>query len=196
MELQSIPVGKLALNKGQIPDVPKNPRFIRDTRYEALKKSISDFPDGLSLRELIVYPHDGKYVILCGNQRFRACKELGYKVMPCKVLDTDTDTATLRRIVILDNQSFGQDDFDILANEFEASELADFGMEMDWLDPDFVTPEPEGKDNDTDTPDPSDDMKVEPMLQICFEDEFDRDRFIASYGDVVKVDYKAKIKIY
>lgn len=37
METKQIPLSKLHLNTGQIKDVPKNPRFIKDERYEALK---------------------------------------------------------------------------------------------------------------------------------------------------------------
>lgn len=40
MQTKTIKISDLHLNTGQIKDVPKNPRFIKDERYEALKKSI------------------------------------------------------------------------------------------------------------------------------------------------------------
>lgn len=45
METKKIPLSKLHLNTGQIKDVPKNPRFIKDERFAALKKSIEDDPE-------------------------------------------------------------------------------------------------------------------------------------------------------
>ena len=72
-ERKLLPVTLLDFNKGQLQGLPKNPRFFRDYRYEAMKKSIQDSPEMLELRELIVYPFpEGRYVIVCGNLRFRA----------------------------------------------------------------------------------------------------------------------------
>ncbi len=96
-EITIIPISLLDFNKGQLPGLPKNPRFFRDYRYEAMKKSIAESPEMLELRELIVYPYaDGRYLVVCGNLRLRASKELGYKELPCKVLDPETDVKKLR----------------------------------------------------------------------------------------------------
>lgn len=43
-----------------------------------MKRSITDCPEMLSLRELIVFPLSGRYVVVGGNLRLRACRELGY----------------------------------------------------------------------------------------------------------------------
>lgn len=85
METKKIPLSKLHLNTGQIKDVPKNPRFIKDERFAALKKSIEDDPEMLSLRELVAYDNNGELVVILGNMRYRAMKELGYKDAPVKV---------------------------------------------------------------------------------------------------------------
>lgn len=133
IETRNIDIKKLEVNKGQIEGLPKNPRFIRDDRYEALKKSISDAPEMLSLRELIVYPFNGKYVICGGNMRFRACKDLGHKEIPCKILDADTQVEKLREYTIKDNIAFGNTDWDEIANEWNLEELAEWGDEIpDW----------------------------------------------------------------
>ena len=50
-----IQVCLLDFNKGQLTGLPKNPRFFRDYRFEAMKKSIQDSPEMLELRELIVF---------------------------------------------------------------------------------------------------------------------------------------------
>lgn len=132
-ETRNIHIKELEVNKGQIEGLPQNPRFIKDERFTALKKSIEDAPEMLALRELIVYPHNGKFVIIAGNMRFRACKDLGYKEIPCKVLPEDTPVEKLREYTIKDNIGFGADDWDIIANEWDINELDGWGMEL----PDF-----------------------------------------------------------
>jgi len=132
--IQEIKISKLEVNKGQVEGLPKNPRFIRDERYKALVKSIEDAPEMLKLRELLVVEHGSKFVVIGGNMRLRACKELGMETVPCKVLPADTPVAKLREYAIKDNNGFGEDDWDVLANEWDAEELQDWGMElpMDW----------------------------------------------------------------
>ena len=128
---QNISIALLDYNKGQLKGLPKNPRFFRDYRYEAMKKSIQESPEMLELRELIVFPYDnGRYVVVCGNLRLRACRELGYAELPCKVLDAKTKPKKLREYVTKDNVSFGETDQDILNNEWDKSELQDWGVEF------------------------------------------------------------------
>ena len=130
---QLIPTSKLLLNSGQLEGVPKNPRFIKDERYTKLIRSIQDDPEMLGARELLVYAYEGKYIVLGGNMRLRACKELGIKEVPCKVLPELTPDK-LRSIVIKDNVAFGSDDFDMLANDWDVVELVEWGMEIPSLD--------------------------------------------------------------
>lgn len=132
MEIMNLSVTVLELNRGQIYGLPKNPRFIRDERFKALKKSISDAPEMLALRELIVYPHEDKFVVIGGNMRLRACKELGYTELPCKVLPEETPVAKLREYTIKDNQCFGEDDWEVLNAEWDNEELKDWGVEINW----------------------------------------------------------------
>lgn len=133
METKKIPLSKLHLNTGQIKDVPKNPRFIKDERYEALKKSIKDDPEMLQLRELVAYDNNGELVVILGNMRYRAMKELGYKDAPVKVLPAETDAKKLRAYIQKDNIAFGQNDWDLLGNEWGIEELQDFGLECEFL---------------------------------------------------------------
>ena len=121
--------------------LPKNPRWIRDARYTALKKSIEDAPEMLGLRELLVYPltdvegHEDKYIIIGGNMRYRACLELGYQELPCKVIPLETPVKKLREYVIKDNEGFGQNDWELLSTEWDVDELQGFGMELDYIAP-------------------------------------------------------------
>ena len=108
--IKDISISKLEVNKGQVEGLPKNPRFIRDERYKALVKSIEDAPEMLKLRELLVVEHGSKFVVIGGNMRLRACKDLGHKTVPCKVLPADTPVEKLREYAIKDNNGFGEDD--------------------------------------------------------------------------------------
>lgn len=124
-------ISLLDYNRGQLPGLPKNPRFFRDSRYEALKKSIAESPEMLELRELIVFPYaDGRYIVICGNLRLMVCKDLGYKELPCKILSPDTDVRKLREYATKDNVSFGENDMDVMLNEWDTSELQDWGVEL------------------------------------------------------------------
>lgn len=134
MQAKTIKLSDLHLNTGQIKDVPKNPRFIKDERYEALKKSIEDDPEMLQLRELVAYDNNGELVVILGNMRYRAMKELGYKDAPVKVLSAETDAKKLRAYIQKDNIAFGQNDWDLLGNEWDVEELQDFGLECDFLE--------------------------------------------------------------
>lgn len=130
-EITILEIKLLDFNKGQLKGLPKNPRFFRDYRYEAMKKSIEEAPEMLDLRELIVFPYlDGHYIVVCGNLRLRACKELGYMQVPCKILDANTPAKKLREYAAKDNVSFGENDLDIMDNEWDKTELADWGVEF------------------------------------------------------------------
>lgn len=132
METKMIDVSLITENKGQVEGLPRNPRLVRKERYENVTRSIEESPEMLSLREIIVVEHGGAYVVVCGNLRYRACRGLGYKEVPCKVLPADTPAAKLREYAAKDNISYGEDDRDILANEWKAfqDDLRSWGMEF------------------------------------------------------------------
>lgn len=134
MEHKRIKLSKLVQNNGQIDGVPKNPRQWTKDDVERLKRSIEETPELLQARGCIVYPHDDKYIVLGGNMRLTACKQLGHKEVDCVVLDADTTPEKLKEIVIKDNGSFGQWDFDMLANEWDDLPLSDWGVPMPDID--------------------------------------------------------------
>ena len=134
MKIEEIDVALIELNKGQIPGLPKNPRIIRKERYEMTKKSIEETPERLELREIILVEYmPQRYVVVCGNQKVRACKELGWKKIRCKVLPAETPVSKLREYAMKDNLHYGEDDKDAIANEWGQfqQELADWGMEFE-----------------------------------------------------------------
>ena len=176
METKQIPLSKLHLNTGQIKDVPKNPRFIKDERYEALKKSIKDDPEMLQLRELVAYDNNGELVVILGNMRYRAMKELGYKDAPVKVLPAETDAKKLRAYIQKDNIAFGQNDWDLLGNEWDVIELEDFGLECDFLtdNEDMTDNEDEGKNDEIE--DFSSELTSQYKIEISFDNEEEQEK--------------------
>jgi hypothetical protein len=130
MEQQFLPISKLKANTGQIPGLPKNPRVIRDERFQKLLQSIKDDPEMLSLRELIVYPYEGNYVVIAGNMRLRAIQELGYKECPVKVLFEDTPVEKLKAYTIKDNVPYGDNDWSVLSEEWDTEQLSEWGLDV------------------------------------------------------------------
>jgi len=130
MQSKSLSISKLKSNTGQIDGLPANPRVIRDEKFQKLVKSIQDDPEMLELRELIVVPSGKIFVVIAGNMRLRAMESLGYKEAPCKVLDADTPVEKLKAYAIKDNVGFGEHDWEQLANEWDAGELADWGLDL------------------------------------------------------------------
>lgn len=112
---------------------PKNPRLIKDDRFKKLCQSIQDFPKMMSLRPIIV---DAEGMILGGNMRFKALKELGYKEVPDEWVKRDSELteAEKQRFIIADNIGFGEYDWDILANEWDKDDLIEWGLDI----PDFA----------------------------------------------------------
>jgi DNA modification methylase len=109
---------------------PKNPRLIKDDKFKKLVKSIQEFPDMLNKRPLIVFTDvDGKYVVLGGNMRLKACKEIGLKEIPIILADEWTEEQKAE-FLIKDNVGFGEWDWDSLANEWDAENLEDWGLDL------------------------------------------------------------------
>lgn len=130
MKQQIIKLSKIVENKGQIEGLPRNPRQIKDEKYKLLKKSIEDDPEMLELRELLVYPHNNKFVVIGGNMRLKVLRELGVSECPCKVIPEETPIEKLRAYTIKDNNSFGDYDYDLLGNDWEVDELLDWGCDL------------------------------------------------------------------
>lgn len=106
-----------------------NPRVISKENMDKLKKSIKNNPDYFEARPIICSDRIGKLVILAGNQRYLASKDLGLKEVPCVILHNLTEQKE-KEIVIRDNVELGQWDYELLANEWEVEELQDWGVDI------------------------------------------------------------------
>jgi hypothetical protein len=115
----------------------KNPRVIKDDKFKKLVKSIREFPDMLNKRPLICFTDvDKKYVVLGGNMRLKAAQEIGLKEMPI-ILADDWTQEQKHEFLIKDNVSFGEWNWDDLANEWDAEKLTDWGLDVWQSEPDI-----------------------------------------------------------
>ena len=107
---------------------PNNPRLIKDHRFEKLKKSITEFPKMMELRPMVL---NSDNIVLGGNMRLKALKELGYTTVPNEWVKfaSDLTEEEARRFIIADNVGFGEHDWELLANEWDTKELEDWGLE-------------------------------------------------------------------
>jgi DNA modification methylase len=108
---------------------PNNPRVIRDEKFKKLVKSIEEFPKMMALRPMVV---NEEMVVLGGNMRLKALKDLGYKEVPDEWVKSAKDLTEdeIRRFIIADNVGFGEHDWEMLANEWDVEELSDWGLDI------------------------------------------------------------------
>jgi hypothetical protein len=104
---------------------PNNPRLIKDDKFRKLVKSIQDFPDMLNVRPIVV---NKDMVVLGGNMRLKAIKEAGIKEINIDIVDWSDDQQ--KEFIIKDNASFGEWDWDDLANNWDAQELTEWGLDI------------------------------------------------------------------
>lgn len=113
------------LKTSQIRPNPNNPRIIRDEKFRQLVKSLRSFPEMLQARPIVVDPEN---MVLGGNMRLKACIEAGIKEVPVYV--ATWEEAKQKQFIIKDNVGYGEWDWDMLANEWDATELAEWGLDV------------------------------------------------------------------
>ena len=125
MQTLTLPIGQIRLNDD-------NPRLIKDARFAQLVKSLQEFPEMLALRPLVV---DESYTVLGGNMRLRAMLHLHYTEALVTVAEGLSE-AQKREFVIKDNGSFGEHDWDALANSWADLPLEAWGIDVpvNWLE--------------------------------------------------------------
>ena len=119
MKTEKIKISKIKAN-------PENPRVIKDDKFKKLVRSIKDFPEMLDIRPIVV---DKNNMVLGGNMRLRACQKAGLTEVAIIKADQLTEEQQ-REFIIKDNIGFGEWDWDALANNFDASDLNKWGMEV------------------------------------------------------------------
>jgi DNA modification methylase len=128
---------------GELKPNPNNPRIIKDDKFKKLVQSIKDLPEMAEVRPVVV---NTDMVVLGGNMRLKAMREAGWKEVPIEVVDWDEDKQ--RQFIIKDNVSGGEWDWEMLANEWDADELQEWGLDL----PDMQVKELEAEEDDFDVP--------------------------------------------
>jgi len=143
----------------KIKNNPNNPRLVKDDKFFKLVKSIKEFPEMLKIRPIVV---NDDLIVLGGNMRLKACKEAGLKEVP--VIQASELTAEQQReFIVKDNVGFGEWDWDMIANEWDAEQLDDWGLD---LPVDFNVVEEEAEEDNYVEPD---DLKVDVVLGDLIE---------------------------
>ncbi len=124
----------------------KNPRRITKEQMDKLCRSIENDPKFLQCRPVLVncvkIYHEGPtvnlstskdlYHVYAGNQRVRAAKKLGMKEIPC-IVEYDLTEEVVKKRIIQDNKTYGEFDFDMLANEWDIETLIECGFKAEDL---------------------------------------------------------------
>ena len=119
MKTQTVPINEVKSN-------PNNPRIIKDDKFKKLVASIKELPQMLELRPIVV---NEDMVVLGGNMRLKACKEAGLKEIPI-IKASELNEEQQRAFIIKDNVGFGEWDWDALANEWDAEQLEEWGLDV------------------------------------------------------------------
>jgi len=124
-----------------------NPRLVKDDKFYKLVESIKSFGEKMMpLRPIVV---DENWIVLGGNMRLKALKELGYKEIDESWIKQSKDLTEedKREFIIKDNVGFGIWDWEILQDDWDLSKLEDWGMDI----PEFEI-ELEAKEDEFDVP--------------------------------------------
>lgn len=135
MESKIVPIATVKPNA-------TNPRTIKDYKFRKLVKSIKEFPQMLEYRPIVV---NEDMVVLGGNMRLRACQEAGLKEVPI-ILASDLSIEQQDEFIIKDNASFGEWDWDVLANIWDTEKLSEWGLDVVTMEDVF---DEAGIDDDT-----------------------------------------------
>lgn len=109
----------------EIKSNPNNPRIIKDDKFKKLVESIKGFPEMANVRPIIV---NTDMIVLGGNMRLKAMKEAGWKEAPIQIVNWDEQKQ--KEFIVKDNVGFGEWDWDDLANNWDAEELTEWGLNI------------------------------------------------------------------
>lgn len=164
---------------------PNNPRVLRDDKFQKLKKSIQEFPKMLSLRPIVI---DENNIVLGGNQRYHALKELGFTDLDdsCVKYANDLTEEEKQRFIIADNVAFGEWDWDTLANDWDVVDLEAWGLEI----PNFETLEEIEASEDEDLKDLSNKIKSMYKIEVICKDEQEQE---TTYNKLIEQNYECRL---
>lgn len=117
------------INIKEVKENPNNPRSIQKHKFNKLVNSIKEFPEMLKLRPIVV---DDNNVVLGGNMRLKASIKAGLTEVWIEKA-SDLTPEQQKEFIIKDNSSFGDWDWDVLANEWDTEKLNDWGLDVPVL---------------------------------------------------------------
>ncbi len=182
-----------------------NPRYITEEKFEKLVNSIIMFPKMMQLRPMVIKDN----VLLGGNMRRKAIEEIanrmrngnltekqhGSLLQNAAVFDLvkvgeipadwvanadDLTEQQQQEFIVKDNVGFGSWDWDALANEWDAGELAEWGLDLPGM-------EEEAEEREVDI---SDNLQERFVLEV--ECEFEKELEIL-FNEMKNKGYKCKI---
>ncbi len=116
----------VTMKVAELKQNPNNPREISKDKFKKLIKSIREFPEMLKIRPLVI---NQKNEVLGGNMRLKALIELGIKEAPV-IKAQDLTEEQQREFIVKDNISFGQWDWDELANDWDNTLIEGWGLDV------------------------------------------------------------------
>lgn len=152
---------------------PKNPRQSTKKQGDQLKASLTKF----GIVEPVIFNNRTGHIV-GGHFRVRELKKLGYKEVPCVIVDIeekDEDELNIRL-----NANTGEWDWDILANEWDSTELIDWGLDVPTID----------VSEDLDQTDLSDNLNNKYILEIECDSEAEQE---IMYNRFLNENLKVKI---
>jgi ParB-like chromosome segregation protein Spo0J len=162
----------------EVKNNPNNPRTLKDDKFHKLVKSIKEFPEMLEIRQIVV---NDDMIVLGGNMRLKACKEAGLKEVYIIKASNLTEEQQ-KQFIIKDNVGFGEWDWDMLANEWNAEELEEWGLDV----PSFETGESEQKEHK----DLSSTIENLYRIEIICNDEEEQEN---SYNKLIEQGYECRL---
>ena len=117
----------------KVADIAKlegNPRKIDKEDMARLKQSIEGLPDYFEAHPIVLSDRTGKLVVIDGNQRLEAARQLGWEEIPTALLSGLTEEKE-REIIIRANVNNGEWDMDLL-QEWDKEQLEDWGVDVEW----------------------------------------------------------------
>ena len=166
------------VNIKEVNENPNNPRYVVDSKFKKLVKSIKEFPEMLEKRPIVV---DENMIVLGGNMRLKACKSAGlFEVYVHQAIGWTEEQK--QEFIIKDNVGFGDWDWDILANEWDTKKLNEWGLDL----PEFDEIQLDAEEDDYTEPEQ---IKVDVVLGDLIE--IGEHRLLC--GDSTDVDQVAKL---
>jgi ParB-like chromosome segregation protein Spo0J len=130
----------------------------------------------LNIRPIVV---NADMVVLGGNMRLKACKEAGLKEVAI-IKAEDLTEEQQKQFIIKDNVGFGEWDWEDLANNWDAEQLTDWGLDI----PDFK------QVDEKETEDLSDKIRSEFRIEVICKDETEQEQ---TYNKLIEQNYECRL---